>query len=144
MPKVNTYLSFDGTTSEAMRFYEKALGAKLDVLMKFGDMPETARMPGVKADRVMHAQLTFANGDVLIASDWIDGTPYQGMKGFLRRSRLSDGRGSEARLRRTRQGRHGPVTFAAIVLCKKLRHAGRPVRDAMVDQRRRRTSLNVF
>lgn len=82
MPKVNTYLSFDGTTSEAMRFYEKALGAKLDALMKFGDVPETMRMPGVKAERVMHAQLSFANGDVLMASDWIGGTPYQGMKGF--------------------------------------------------------------
>ena len=82
MPKVNTYLSFDGTTSEAMRFYEKALGAKLDALMKFSDVPETMRIPGVKADRVMHAQLSFANGDVLMASDWIGGTPYQGMKGF--------------------------------------------------------------
>lgn len=30
----------------------------------------------------MHAQLSFANGDVLMASDWIGGTPYQGMKGF--------------------------------------------------------------
>jgi PhnB protein len=82
MPKVNTYLSFDGTTSDAMRFYEKVLGAKLDALMKFGDMPEATQMPGGKADRVMHAQLSFATGDVLMASDWIGGTPYQGMKGF--------------------------------------------------------------
>lgn len=82
MPRINTYLSFDGTTSDAMRFYEKVLGAKLDALMKFGDMPETARMPGVKPDKVMHAQLSFGDGNVLMASDWIGGTPYQGMKGF--------------------------------------------------------------
>ena len=31
MPKVNTYLSFDGSAAEAMRFYEGALDAKLDV-----------------------------------------------------------------------------------------------------------------
>ena len=82
MPKINTYLSFDGSTGEAMRFYEKVLGAKLDALMRFGDMPEAMRIPGAKADGVMHAQLSFADGGVLMASDWIGGTPYQGMKGF--------------------------------------------------------------
>jgi PhnB protein len=82
MPKINTYLSFDGTTSEAMRFYEKVLGAKIDALMKFGDMPEAARMPGANVDKVMHAQLSLADGGILMASDWIGGMPYQGMKGF--------------------------------------------------------------
>jgi len=82
MPKINTYLSFDGTTSEAMAFYEKVLGGKLDALMKVGDMPEAARMPGAKADKVLHAQLSLADGGVLMASDWIGGAPYPGMKGF--------------------------------------------------------------
>ncbi|MGE4250878.1 MAG: VOC family protein [Parvibaculaceae bacterium] len=82
MPKLNPYLSFDGTTGEAMRFYEKALGARLDALMTFGDMPEAMRMPGANADKVLHAQLSFGNGAVLMASDWIGQTPYQGMKGF--------------------------------------------------------------
>lgn len=82
MPKINTYLSFDGTAGEAMRFYEKALGGKLDALFKFGDMPEAKRIPGVNAERVMHAQLSLPDGGVLMASDWIGGTPYQGMKGF--------------------------------------------------------------
>src|SRR5262249_7606863 len=38
VPKLDTYLSFDGTAAEAMRFYEQMLGAKLEVL-KFGDAP---------------------------------------------------------------------------------------------------------
>jgi len=82
MPKINTYLSFDGTAAEAMRFYEKALGAKLDMLMKFADTPNAAQMPRAAADKVMHAQLSFASGDVVMASDWIGGRPYEGMKGF--------------------------------------------------------------
>src|SRR5580765_5168461 len=82
MPKINTYLSFDGTAAEAIRFYEKALGAKLDMLMRFADTPNAAQMPKAMADKVMHAQLSFSNGDVLMASDWIGGRPYEGMKGF--------------------------------------------------------------
>ena len=76
MPKISTYLSFDGSAAEAMRFYEGALNAKLDVLVKSG-----ARPPG-SADRVMHAQLSFKDGGVLMASDRIGGQPYDGMKGF--------------------------------------------------------------
>lgn len=82
MPKVNAYLSFDGTAAEAMRFYEKALGAKLDVLVKVSDVPNAASMSGADADKVLHAQLSFGNGNVLMASDSIGGRPYEGMKGF--------------------------------------------------------------
>jgi PhnB protein len=82
MPKVNTYLSFDGYTAEAMRFYEGALGAKLDVLLKFGEMPDAKQMPAGSAGRVIHAQLSFKDGGVLMASDCVGGQPYEGMKGF--------------------------------------------------------------
>lgn len=82
MPKVDTYLSFDGTAAEAMRFYEQTLGAKLDVLMKFGDAPNGMRGPPGSNDKVMHGQLSFENGDRMMASDWIGGHPYEGMKGF--------------------------------------------------------------
>lgn len=82
MRKASTYLSFDGTAGEALRFYEKALGAKLDRLVRYGDLPQTAQTPSGGADKVLHAQLTFANGDILMASDWVGGTAHEGMKGF--------------------------------------------------------------
>jgi PhnB protein len=82
MPNVNTYLSFDGSTAEAMRFYEGVLGAKLDVLLKFGDMLDAKQIPPGSADKVMHAQLSFKDGGALMASDWVGGRPYDGMKGF--------------------------------------------------------------
>jgi len=82
MPKVNTYLSFDGAAVDAMRFYEALLGAKLDVLVRFGDLPNAGQMPPGSAGKVMHAQLFFADGSALMASDWIGAQPYEGMKGF--------------------------------------------------------------
>jgi PhnB protein len=82
VPKVDTYLSFDGTAAQAMRAYEQILGAKLEILMKFGDAPSGMRGPPGSDDKVMHGQLSFKNGDRLMASDWIGGQPYEGMKGF--------------------------------------------------------------
>lgn len=79
MRQISTYLSFNGMAGEAMRFYEKVLGARLDRLIKYGDLPQT---PPDSADKVLHAQLSFANGDVLMASDWTGGGTYDGMRGF--------------------------------------------------------------
>jgi PhnB protein len=89
MPKVNTYLSFNGSTAEAMRVYEGALGAKLDVLFKFGDMPDAKQIPPGSAHKVMHAQLSFKDDGVLMASDCVGGLPYDGMKGFRLRSAMN-------------------------------------------------------
>jgi PhnB protein len=66
--KVNTYLIFGGNCAEALRFYEQHLGAKIGMMMKFGDMPETLNaMPDMK-DAVLHAQITIGE-TVLMASD---------------------------------------------------------------------------
>lgn len=82
MPAITTYLSFDGTAAEAMRFYELTLGAKLSGLIKFGEMPGGGHTPPNSSGKVMHALLSFDGGGTLMASDWIGGQPYQGMKGF--------------------------------------------------------------
>ena len=82
MPKLAAYLSFDGTAAEAMGFYAQALGARVDALMKFSDAPGAAPMPPGSGDRVMHAQLSFDNGDLLMASDWVGANRHEGMKGF--------------------------------------------------------------
>ena len=39
----DTYLFFDGTCAEAMRFYERTLGAKLNALMKYSESPDPDR-----------------------------------------------------------------------------------------------------
>ena len=82
MPSFNPYLVFDGTAAQAMPFYQRVLGGKLDV-MTFAQMPdaEQQKMCATAADRVMHAMLSFDGGQ-LMASDTMEGQPYEGMKGF--------------------------------------------------------------
>lgn len=37
--KLHTYLNFAGDTEEAFKFYGKALGGKLEPIVRFKDMP---------------------------------------------------------------------------------------------------------
>jgi len=51
------YLGFDGTCAEAMRFYERALHGKLEVLMSGADSPMAEHIPKESAHRILHARL---------------------------------------------------------------------------------------
>ncbi|HEY8022470.1 MAG TPA: VOC family protein [Thermoanaerobaculia bacterium] len=81
MPQLDTYLVFDGNCAEAMRFYERTLGGKLETLMTHAESPVAAQTPPGSADRIMHARLVL-DGRVLMASDAMAGPSYEGMKGF--------------------------------------------------------------
>jgi PhnB protein len=69
--QVQSYLFFDGRSEEAIEFYQKTLGAKVEMLMRFKDSPEPAQpgmVPPGAENKVMHA--SFRIGDtVLMASD---------------------------------------------------------------------------
>ena len=80
MHQLNAYLFFNGACADAMRFYERTLGGKLS-LMTHADSPMAAQMPPGSADKILHARLDF-DGGMLMASDWMAGQPYGGMKGF--------------------------------------------------------------
>jgi len=69
--QVQPYLFFYGRCEEALDFYKSALGAKVEVMMRFKDSPEPPQ-PGMckpgSEDKIMHA--TFRVGDTtLMASD---------------------------------------------------------------------------
>ncbi|WP_342344369.1 VOC family protein [Cupriavidus plantarum] len=74
MAQIQPYLFFEGRTEEAIEFYKDALGARVEMLMRFRDNPEPpsgeggcVQKPGSE-DKVMHA--AFWVGDSLImASD---------------------------------------------------------------------------
>jgi PhnB protein len=82
MPNLTPYLSFDGNCAEAMRFYERVLGGKLEKLMTNGESPMADQMPPGNADRIMHARLVF-DGGMLFAGDSLvnAGMPFAPMKG---------------------------------------------------------------
>jgi PhnB protein len=67
---VQPYLSFEGRAQEAIDFYQSALGAKVDMIMKFKDAPPEAQQgmsPG-SADKIMHAAFHIGDTQVM-ASD---------------------------------------------------------------------------
>jgi PhnB protein len=74
---VQPYLSFEGRTEEALDFYSKAVGAQVNVKMRFRDMPKEATptdegcagtIPESASEKIMHSE--FKIGESLImASD---------------------------------------------------------------------------
>ncbi len=81
MPELSTHLVFNGNCAEAMRFYERTLGGKLQTLMTFGESPIADQLPPGNAGRILHATLIF-DGGVLMAADVSISQPYPGMHGF--------------------------------------------------------------
>jgi PhnB protein len=81
MTQAIAYLAFNGNCAEAMRFYEKALNAKLEVLMSGADSPMAEQIPKESAHRILHARLALPGGGMLYAGDCPENMPYDGIKG---------------------------------------------------------------
>lgn len=81
-PVVEPYLSFGGRCEEAINFYVKALGAKVNAIMRFSDSPEPIPQehytPGMET-KVMHASFTIGRSTVM-ATDGCGEKP--GFNGF--------------------------------------------------------------
>lgn len=84
------YLSFGGNTREAFAFYEKALGAKIETMMSYADMPASANPSegcgdgsAPSGDGIMHACLALPGGAMLFAGDTPPGMPYASVKGVM-------------------------------------------------------------
>jgi PhnB protein len=81
MPQLETYLTFDGNCADAMRFYERVLGGKIEMLLTNAASPMAEHSTPANANRIMHARL--AIGDrAIMASDSLVGTPSEGFHGF--------------------------------------------------------------
>ena len=81
MTQAIAYLGFDGNCAEAMRFYEQALGAKLEVMMSGADSPMAAQIPKEFAHLILHARLALPGGGLLYARRRAEAHPYEGIKG---------------------------------------------------------------
>ncbi len=64
--QLNPYLNFNGTAEKAIALYEKALGAKTEGTMRFGDIPGNTPAPENK-NRIIHARLHIGGGIVMIS-----------------------------------------------------------------------------
>ena len=97
MPTTLTpYLGFDGNTREVFAFYAQALGAKIETMMSYDDMPAPPVQPESSAGdagcaggpvpsgpAIMHASLALPGGAMLFAGDTPPGMPHHGNKGVM-------------------------------------------------------------
>ncbi len=80
--QVQSYLFFDGRCEEAVAFYQKALGAKLEFMMRYKDSPDPLppeMVPPGNEDKIMHASLQIGETLVMACDDCSPGKrPFQG------------------------------------------------------------------
>jgi PhnB protein len=81
---VQPYLFFDGRCEEALDFYKKALGAQVEMMMRFKEAPEQSKDPSMCApgsdDKIMHAAFKVGDSQVLASDGYAKGQPE--FKGF--------------------------------------------------------------
>ena len=68
---VQPYLFFNGRCDEALEFYRKALGAEVEMLMRYQESPDPpppGMLPPGSENKVMHASMRIG-GAVVMASD---------------------------------------------------------------------------
>ena len=65
--QLNPYLNFNGNAAKAIELYERALGAKSENVMRFGDA-QGMPVPADQKNRILHALLRIGT-DVLMVSD---------------------------------------------------------------------------
>lgn len=94
---VNVYLTFEGRTEEALAFYQKALGAQVDFMMRMSESPEPPppECAGLPGDAIMHA--SFRIGDALLMASDAPPAGDKPFKGFA----LSISAPDEAQARKT-------------------------------------------
>ena len=68
MPILDSYIFFNGNCAEAMRFYERTLGGKIEMSMTYAESPEPDQCPPDSKDRIMHASMLIGDRR-LMASD---------------------------------------------------------------------------
>ncbi len=71
--KISPYIHFDGQSEQAIRLYERALGAQVGALMRWGEMPGATFTPE-QSLLVMHSELRIGESELMV-SDAAPGQP---------------------------------------------------------------------
>ena len=80
---ITPYLFFAGRCEEAISFYAEALGAQVEMMMRFSDSPdptpEGMLQPGFE-NKVMHASMTIAGVRIMASDGCDDKTRFEGFR----------------------------------------------------------------
>ncbi|PUA30177.1 MAG: hypothetical protein B0W54_06590 [Cellvibrio sp. 79] len=81
--KVNNYLFFSGRCEEAMNYYEKHLGATVNMKLRFSESPDPVPEGMLQAgfeNKIMHADFTLGDVNILASDGCDDATSFSGFR----------------------------------------------------------------
>ncbi|HTT49388.1 MAG TPA: VOC family protein [Pseudolabrys sp.] len=64
---IQPYIFFEGRCEEAIEFYKSALGAKVEMLMRYKQAPDQSMISPGSAEKVMHATIKIGDATVLMS-----------------------------------------------------------------------------
>jgi PhnB protein len=79
--RLSPKLMFDGRCSDAFKFYEKSLGAKIQFQMTWGESPMSTQVPADWQDKIIHATISLAGEQQMSGGDAPPGR-YEKTQGF--------------------------------------------------------------
>lgn len=79
--QIEPYLFFGGRCEEAIEFYRTALGAQVEMVMRFRESPEPmppGSLPEGFENKIMHASLRIGSSRVMVSDGNASGTKFAG------------------------------------------------------------------
>ena len=89
--QVEGYLFFEGRCEEALQYYQRLLGAEIEMMSRYSDSPEPPRegmIPPGAENKVMHARFRIGDTAVMASDGMCSGQPKFG--GFALSLHLTD------------------------------------------------------
>jgi PhnB protein len=73
--QVQPYLVFEGRCDEALKFYQTAIGAEIQMLMRFKESPDQSMVSPEAKEKIMHACMRIGDSQVLASDGNCSGSP---------------------------------------------------------------------
>ena len=73
--QVQTYLFLDGKGDEAIEFYKRVLGAKVQMLMRYGEAPDQSMIKPENKNKVMHSTIQIGETTIMASDGYCNGKP---------------------------------------------------------------------
>jgi len=114
--QVNPYLFYNGNCEEALKFYQKVLGAQIEAMFPYEGGPAEMPTPEEWKKKIMHAKITI-DGEVLMASDAFPGH-FNQPQGFSVSLQVEDPTDAERRFKALAEGGSINMPFAKTFFSK--------------------------
>ena len=127
--QVNPYLFFDSNCEEALKYYEKALGAQIEPTMPYRDGPPEMAVPPDWKTKIMQPPHSI-DGEVIMASD-APPSDFHKPQGFAVAITVNDPAEAERKFKALCEGGSENMPFSKTFFSKGLWHGRRSVRDSL-------------